>query len=79
MGRRKLRRWKREWDGAFALAVIDTPGQVALIDYTVGDTVEVHIPPTYDHEAIRIAAITLTESENGEYDPTLEFGAFING
>ena len=79
VGRRKLRNWKREWDGAFALKIIDTTDQVALVDYTVGDTVDVHVPPHYDHEALRVKAITLTENDDGTYDPTIEFGAFVNG
>ena len=41
VGRRKLRRWQRLHDGPFVLPVIDTPGQVALVDYTAGDTVAV--------------------------------------
>lgn len=79
VGRRKLRAWKREWDGAFPLPVTDTTGQVALVDYQPGDTVEVHVPPHLDHEAIRIVAISLVSVENGEYDPILEFGAFTHG
>lgn len=73
VGARKLRKWKRLHDGPFVLPVIDTPGQVALIDYTTGDTVSV--PTAFAAAgAERIASITLTETENGAYEPTLEFG-----
>ena len=54
------------------LPIIDTEGQVALVDYTIGDTVGV--PTAFAASGSeRIAAITLTESEDGSYEVTLEF------
>lgn len=52
------------------LPIIDTEGQVALVDYTIGDTVGV--PTAFAASGSeRIAAITLTESEDGSYEVTL--------
>jgi len=72
VGRRKLRRWRKRHQGAPTLGVIDTTGQHALVDYVAGDTVALTIPGWYDAEPVRIAAITLQETETGEYDPILE-------
>jgi hypothetical protein len=73
VGDRKLRKWKKQYDGPFVLPVLDTTGKVALVDYTVGDTIAV--PTDYVSGGTeRIAAITLTDIENGEYDPALEMG-----
>ena len=73
VGRRKLRHWQRLHDGPFVLPVIDTPGQVALVDYTAGDTVGV--PTAFAASGSEhIAAISLTEGEDGSYEVTLEFG-----
>lgn len=73
VGRRKLDKYKKQYDGPFTLGVIDTTDQVALVDYTVGDTVAV--PAEYTSAGKeRIAAITLADIDNGEYDPTIEFG-----
>lgn len=73
-GRKRLRKWKRRFDGALALPVVDRPGQLALVHYFPGDTVYVSIPDAYNGPE-RIVSITLTENtSNGEYDPTLEFG-----
>lgn len=72
-GRRSLRRWKRLKDGPASVPVIDTTGQVALVDYMPGDTVTLTIPGAYSNTQV-IDAITLAETESGEYDPILEFG-----
>lgn len=73
-GRRRLRRYKRQWDGPLTLGVLDTTGRVALVNYTAGDTVEIHIPGIYNHHDERLMSVTLEETENGEYDPILGFG-----
>lgn len=71
VGRRALKRWRRRRDGTMTLPVLDTPGQVALLDYGVSDTVTVTIPGVVD-AGRRIISITLTETAAGEYDPVLE-------
>lgn len=76
VGRRSLRRWRKLQDGAAAVPVIDTTGQVALVDYMPGDTVTLTIPGVYS-DGQKIASISLIETESGEYDPVLEFGAPI--
>jgi len=73
VGERKLRRWALARDGPVTLPVLDTAGQVALVDYTAGDTVSV--PTAFAASGSeRIAAITLTEAEDGSYEVTLELG-----
>jgi hypothetical protein len=81
VGRRKLRRWSAQRDGAFVLPVAESDGKVALVDYTAGDTVGVHIPPAYDHEPIRIASVRLgdRDDETGEYDVSLEMRGHLTG
>jgi hypothetical protein len=71
VGRRSLRTWKRRKDGPMTLPVIDTTGQVALVDYTVGDEIAVTVGDM-TAEPRRITSITLIETEAGEYDPILE-------
>lgn len=73
-GRRSLRRWKKLSDGASGVPVIDTTGQVALVDYIPGDTVALTIPGGYDGPE-RIASITLVDDDAGNTDPVVEFGA----
>jgi hypothetical protein len=81
VGRRKLRRWSQQRDGAFVLPVTESAGRVALVDYTAGDTISVHIPPTYEHEAIRIAGVRLgdRDDEAGGYDAWLEMRGHLTG
>lgn len=76
VGRRRLRKWKALKDGPASVAVIDTPGQVALVDYRPGDMVGLTIPGAYEGCQV-IEAITLVMTENGEYDPVIEFGGLI--
>ena len=63
IGKRRLRRWDRQYDGPFTMEVIETEGKVALVDFREGDTIGVHIPDVYEHMARRVASITLSEPE----------------
>lgn len=73
-GRRSLRRWHVLRDGSVGVPILDKTGQVALVDYQPGDTVTLTIPGAYSGGQA-IAAITLADIPNGEYDPVLEFNA----
>lgn len=75
-GRRSLRKWRRLKDGSASVPVIDTTGQVALVDFRPGDTVTLTVPGIYSTGQV-IEAISLVETEGGEYDPVIEFGGLI--
>ena len=77
-GRRALRKWAKLKDGPASVAVIDTTGQVAMVDYVPGDTVGLTVPGVYSGGQ-KVHAITLAMVSNGEYDPVIEFGGLIRG
>lgn len=76
VGRRSLRRWNRRHDGASSVPVLDAEGQIALRDYTVGDTVLLDIPGTYSSGQV-VEGIHLVETANGEYNVVLEFAGLM--
>jgi len=78
VARRKIRKWKKQFDGPFTLGVIDTVGQVPGIDFTVGDEVNVNIPGAYNNSTERVIGITFVERDNGEYDSIVDFGDFAH-
>lgn len=74
VGKRKLKKWRKWREGPFTLGVIETTGQVAMVDYVPGDTVAIDVPGSGLPAVDRISTITLHDIENGEYDPVLSFG-----
>lgn len=76
VGQRRINELKALFDGPETIGVIDTVGQVALVDYLPGDIVALHIPDEAGlvHTPRTIAAVALVETEAGEYDPVLTFG-----
>lgn len=76
VGARKLRKWKKRHDGVFTLGIIDTSGQVAGVNFTVGDEVNVNIPGAYNNQTERIVGILFSERPTGEYDVSCDFGEF---
>lgn len=77
VGARKLRNWKKQFDGPVTVGIIDTTGRVAGVDFTVGDTVALNIPGKVVSDE-RVAGITFVENEVGEYWPIVDLGDFAH-
>jgi hypothetical protein len=72
-GHKYIDKLKNQHDGPTSLGALDTTGREALVDYFPGDIVTVDIPGVWDELAVPISAISLNDTESGEYDPVVDF------
>ncbi len=74
-GQTAINKAKRQYDGPTTGGTLDGTGKTAFVDFLPGDSITLDIPGVYDTDVVRVAAISLQETEAGEYDPILEFEA----
>lgn len=78
VGRKRLRRWEREYDQPIAFGVLIEEDAVPFVDYWPGDTITLDIPGEYDEAPIRVASVTLSDMSSGEVAAAIELGAYLS-
>lgn len=74
-GEKELLRLKRQDEGPTTIGALVRAGEVPFTDYQPGDLIHVDIPGEYDDVDQMLHALTLSDTDANEYDPTLEFEA----